>query len=395
MILDKLFKNDKGEFISIIDVLMGSNSTNNYIYTLAEAHAIDLIAKTIAKCEIQTFEKIKDKVKKNKGDLYWTLNIQPNPNEKGTSFIYKLAVKLLTEQRALILINKKLKNNYLYIADDFNVDKNILYGKTFRNITIIDDEGNCLPLNKTYNSDDAIYFSIKNNDLAKASTDFSTNVSKIVKAIQKSFIRNNTSKWRLKNPGTQPTLIDPETKEPISYEKYKDKITEGLLSEEEAIVLLSEQFGLEELNNQNKANNKNSNDYESIIKQIGNQVAQKWNIPLDIFYGSKTEKSTGTNDFITFAVDPYFELLEDGFNLGLVGKKSYLQGEYIEFNKHNITHKDILDSASGIDKLTSSRFSRNEINELLGLPLIDEDWANEHYITKNYANVKGGAEDDG
>lgn len=395
MILDKIFKNEKGELISIIDVLKGNSNVNDYIYTLAEAHAIDLIAKTISKCEIQTFEKIKDKVKKNKGDLYWILNIQPNPNEKGTSFIYKLAVKLLTEQRALILINKKLKNNYLYIADDFNVDKNILYGKMFSNITIIDDEGNSLPLHRTYNSEEAIYFSIKNDNLSKASTDFSNNVSKIVKAIQKSYIRSNTSKWRLKNPGGQPTLIDPETKEPVDYKKYKDKITEGLLSEEEAIVLLSEQFGLEELGNQNKVNNKNSNDYESIVRQIGDQVAQKWNIPLDIFYGSKTEKSTGTNDFITFAVDPYFELLEDGFNLGLVGKKSYLQGEHIEFNKSNIVHKDILDSATGIDKLTSSGFSRNEINELLNLPLIDEDWADEHYITKNYANVKGGAEDDG
>lgn len=395
MILDKIFKNEKGEFISIVDILTGNNDIKNYIYTLAEAHAIDLIAKTIAKCEIQTFENIKGKVQKNKGELYWTLNIQPNPNEKGTSFIYKLITKLLTDQKALILINKKLKTNYLYVADTFDTDNNILYGKTFNNITITDDEGNSLAIRKTYNSENSIYFSIKNDDLVKASTDFSKNTNKILKAIQKSFIRNNTSKWRLKNPGNQPILIDPETKEPISYEKYKDKITEGLLSEEEAIVLLSEQFGLEELNAQNKANNKNSNDYESIFKKIGDQVAQKWNIPLDIFYGSKTEKSTGTNDFITFAVEPYFELLEDGFNLSLVGKESYLKGEYVEFNKHNITHRDILDSATGIDKLTSSRFSRNEINELLGLPLIDEDWANEHYITKNYANVKGGAEENG
>jgi len=395
MILDKLFKNEKGKFISIVDILTGNNDIKNYIYTLAEAHAIDLIAKTIAKCEIQTFEDIKGKVQKNKGELYWTLNIQPNPNEKGTSFIYKLVTKLLTDQKALILINKKLKTNYLYVADTFDANNNILYGKKFNNISITDDEGNSLLIEKTYNSENSIYFSIKNDDLVKASTDFSNNTNKILKAIQKLFIRNNTSKWRLKSPGNQPTLIDPETKEPISYEKYKDKITEGLLSEEEAIVLLSEQFGLEELNAQNKANNKNSNDYESIFKKIGDQVAQKWNIPLDIFYGSKTEKSTGTNDFITFAVEPYFDLLEDGFNLSLVGKESYLKGEYVEFNKHNITHRDILDSATGIDKLTSSRFSRNEINELLGLPLIDEDWANEHYITKNYANVKGGAEEDG
>ena len=49
MILDKIFKNSNGEFVSIIDVLFGKDDFQNYIYTLAEAHAIDLIAKTIAK----------------------------------------------------------------------------------------------------------------------------------------------------------------------------------------------------------------------------------------------------------------------------------------------------------------------------------------------------------
>ena len=45
MVLDKIFKNSEGEFISIFDVLLGKNDLQNYIYTLAEAHAIDLIAK--------------------------------------------------------------------------------------------------------------------------------------------------------------------------------------------------------------------------------------------------------------------------------------------------------------------------------------------------------------
>ena len=150
-----------------------------------------------------------------------------------------------------------------------------------------------------------------------------------------------------------------------------------------------------DLVNLNKDNKKDLTDYEKIVVRIGNVVAQKWNIPLDIFYGSKTEKSTGTNDFITFAVDPYFELIEDGFNSGLVGKESYKKGEYIKINRQNITHRDVLESGTGIDKLTGNRFSRNELNEFLGLPQIDEDWANEHSLTKNYANVEGGAEDNG
>lgn len=392
MILDKIFKNSDGEFINIIDVLFGKDDLTNYIYTLAEAHAIDLIAKTISKCEVQTFELKNGKIEENKGDLYWTLNLQPNYNENGTRFLYKLITKLLTDKTALIIINKKAKANLLYIADEYNSSNDILYGKTFSNISISDDEGNSLNLEKTYNQSNSIYYSLKNEVLATASESFKSNTSKILKSAQKSFIRANTGKWRLKNPGGQPTIIDAETKQEVSYSQYKEKMTEGLFSEDEAIVLLSEMF---DLINLNKDNNKDLSDFDKAINTIGNTVAQKWNIPLDVFFGNKTEKSTGNNDFITFAVDPYFELIEDGFNVSLVGKESISKGEYVQFNRTNINHRDVMDSATGIDKLTANRFSRNEINKLLKLPKIDEAWADEHALTKNYESVEGGAKVDG
>jgi len=381
-----------GEYI--FDILLGNKEKTNYIYTLAEAHAIDLIAKTISKCEIQVFERNQEtkKIEKTKNDLYWRLNVQPNYNENGTMFLYKLVTKLLTEKTALVVINEIEHSKLLYVADDFNASNSVLYSKIFSDVVLSDNDGNSLTMKKEFNQDDSIFYSLKSSNLTTAKDNFKNNSAKILNSIEKSFLKANAPKWRLKMPGSQPTMIDAKTKKPISYEEYKDKITEGLFSEEEAIVMLSEMF---ELINLNKDNNKDLTDYKNIIKDIGDTVARNWNIPLDIFYGSKTEKSTGNSDFITFAVAPYFKLLEDGFNILLVGKKDYLKGEYVGFNKFNITHKDVLDSANGIDKLTGDGFSRNEINELLGLPRIDEAWADEHNITKNYGNVKGGAKEDG
>lgn len=393
MIFDKIFKNSEGEYINLIDVLFGSNELENYIYTLAEAHAIDMIATTIAKCEIQTFEKNSNKeICNNKGDLYWTLNIQPNFNENGTRFLYKLVTKLLTDKTALVLINKTPKTNLLYVAESYDEDKQILKAKSFKNVTVLDDEGNEFKLNKTYNSENSIYISLRNTKLISASESFKANTTKILKAVQKEYIRAHTSKWRLKNPGTQPKLFDAETQKEMDYSSFKEKITEGAFKEEDAIVMLSEAF---DLINLNRDNNKNFEELEKIFKRISNSVAQNWKIPLDIFYGNKTEKSTGNDDFITFAVDVYFELLEDSFNIGLVGKDDYLNGEYVQFNRLSINHRDLIDKSSGLDKLLSSGFSFNQLLELLGLPVINEDWANEHYITKNYANVKGGAEENG
>ena len=389
MIFDKLLQNSKGELKEFFDVLINSGKASNYVYTLAEAHAIDLIARTIAKCEIQTFEKINGEIQENKGDLYWTLNIRPNYMQNGTNFIYKLVTKLLTEKTALVLINRTNIENFLYVADSYNTDNKILEQKNFTNITVEDDEGNSISLRKTYNYDNTIYYTLKNSKLKTASNNFNKNINKLLKASQNAFVKANTPKWLLKRPGQQPTLIDYETGKEMTYDNYKDKVTNGLMSEEEAIVMLSDMFDLQNLN---QGNNKNISDFENVFKKIGDTVAQQWNIPLDVFYSTTGEKSTGTDNFITMCVDLYFELLEDGFNSSLVGKKDFLNGEYIKFNRLNINHKDLIDKASGWDKLISNGFSFNQLCKFLGLPTINQDWADEHYITKNYANVKGGEE---
>lgn len=390
MILDKIFKNEKGEYIDIFSVIHGSNSPEAYMYTIAEAHAIDLIAKTIAKTELQVYEMNKKtkKIENKVNDTYWLLNLQPNDYESGTVFLYKLAIKLLIDRKALIYISETKKGTKLFVADTFDMSNDITKGKTFSNIKIRDDENNIHTINKA-TTENSIYFSFKNDNLLKAKESFKKNIADLVKVITQKYKRSNVSKWRLKKPGGQPTLMDFETGKEISYEAYKKKVTEGLLSDEESIVMLSEVF---DLMNLNKDSTQNLEDYKDIFKKIGDTVANIYDIPLDIFYGNKTEKSNGNNDFITFAVDIYYEIIEDGFNIGFVGKDAYIQGEKIAFNRFAIFHKDILEAATGIDKLISNTFSRNEVNKFLKLPYIDEDWANEHNLTKNYAKVKGGEE---
>ena len=141
------------------------------------------------------------KIQEAKQDLYWTLNLQPNYIENGTTFMYKLVTKLLTDKTALVVINRTSKSNLLYVADEYKATNDILHGKIFSNIQVSDSEGNTLNLTKTYNSNNSIYYSLKNTKLEITSENFKTNISKILKASQNAFIRANTSKWRLKKPG--------------------------------------------------------------------------------------------------------------------------------------------------------------------------------------------------
>lgn len=394
MIFDKIFKNEKGEYIDIFDVLLNKDNDKDFLYTIAEAKAINLIAKTIAKTELLIYAKNPEtkKIEETVDNMYWTLNIQPNYNENGTEFLYKLALKLLVKKEALVIVNEIRDTKLLYIADSFDVSEDILKGKKFDNIILQDSKSNTISIKKSYNQNNAIYLKNQNTNMEIGKESFKKNMSKFTKVIVNQYIKSNSQKWRLKRPGSQPTLQDAETGEPITYEKYKEKITEGIFKDEDAIIMLAEAF---DLINLNKDNIKNLTDFKDLFKLIGDQVASEYNIPLDIYYGIKTEKSTSNNDFITFAVDFYYEEIEDGINMVLVGKESFLNGEKVLFNRFSIFHRDILESANGIDKLTADGFSRNEVNKFLKLPKIDDDWANVHYITKNYENVEGGAEGNG
>ena len=143
----------------------------------------------------------------------------------------------------------------------------------------------------------------------------------------------------------------------------------------------------------NKDKTKDLSDHEKQVKEIGDKTAMIFNIPLDVFYGNKTEKSNGNNDFITFSCNPIMRSIEDTLNGGLIAEKDFIKGERIKFNRFCMQHLDITSLGTSLDKLTAIGFSFNQICRMINLPEVDEEWANEHHVTKNYADVKGGVED--
>lgn len=379
----------------IIDVITSNSSSNKYIESICIAHAIDLISRMIAQTELQVYryDSKTKRVEEKKDDVYYRLNIKPNLNENGTNLKNKLVKKILLDGKALIVFTKNKDVDYMYLAESYETNERITRGKIFSNVIIKDDEKNEFTFNKDFSIDrgECLYFTYENDKLKSSLGSFSNNSSNLLDTTINSYKRANTNKWRLKNPGGQAKLIDTKTGEPMDYEEYKKKITDGLLSDDDSVILLSEVFDLTLLNKDLK---KDLTDYEKLVKNIGDKIAMSFNIPLDVFYGTKTEKSNGNSDFITFACEPIMKSIEDTINGGIIEEKDYIKGEKIKFNRFCMQHIDISSLGTSLDKLTSIGFSFNQICRMLNLPEVDADWANEHHITKNYADVKGGEEDE-
>lgn len=371
-----------------LDILLGVKAEQLKIKELAIEHAIDLIAKTISKCEIKYYkiDKETNKLIENKNnETYYKLNIKPNKNEVATSFFYMVISSLLRDDKALLITD----NEELYFSKSFQVTNFVKKENKYSNIIIENTSGNTETLTKTYSEKDVINLHLGNSKIKETLDSYFKEYKKFINASSLNFRLSNIPKFRLGFPGGQPAMRDPITKEEITYDAYKEKITSGLFSDEEALILLSDNFNLTKINNDKIPT---SEDYRNLLKKWSDDVAMAFNIPLDVFYGSKTDKSTGTNDFITFAINPIIEIFEDNLNAKLISQENYLKGEKFVVNKLNIKHFDIFDVAGPIDKLAANGFSHNDNRGFLGLPTVPETWADEHRFTKNYADVKGGDE---
>ena len=393
-ILDMLFaKSDRSQLENYIETLFMAKQKQLQIKRHAIEHAIDLIAKTISKSEIQIYRMKKGKISKDDNSKeYYTLNVQPNPNKEATSFFYEVIKKYLDDGEALIV---ELDGS-LYLADTFQVSTSVLLPKVYYNVQISDDHGNSIFLRKTFTSEDVIYLNLKSSKIKETLDSYYEELGNLIGIARSHYKLNNLSKFRLKIPGGQPKLKDPITEKELTYDDYKQKITRGLFDEQDAIILLSDTFGLEKID---FGSGTSSDEWSKLEKKWSDKVAMTFNIPLDIFYGNKTDKSTSTNDFITFGILPHLQIIEDGLNAKIIGESNFLKGERIRINRLNMKHFDILESAVNMDKLFSNGYSHNEINEFIGIPRVDAAWADKHYITKNYENVdlalEGGDENEG
>lgn len=373
-----------------IDVLLNAKSIQLSSKKKAIDHAIDMIASTISKCEIKYYKYNTQKRKieeTTNDDIYYKLNIKPNDNEKGTSFFYRVINNLLHYEEILIVsINQKM-----YIAINWTSSQTLLFEKSYRNVQIIDEEDNVLLLSdRAFYSNEVIHLTIKSKDIKQCLDDYFRDYGGLLDVSYNQFINKNAGKWRMSHGGTQMVIKTPDGKQ-ISYEDYIKKITDGLFGSEDKVLLISEQLKLEDLNIGKDISP------EKLLKleeNAENGVCKAFSIPQDLYHGNKTDKSTSTGDFFTFAVIPIMQIIEDGLNAALIEKDKYLLGERLSFNRWNLKHLDIIEASSGIDKLFSDGFSHNEICGFLNIPRLNEEWAERHYITKNYDlaenSLKGG-----
>ena len=376
---DFLFQNKKGELQSLSD-LISVEVKKMKITKMAVEKAIGMVAHAIAKSEF--IEQPKNERLRN--ELYWSLNVKPNPNETATEFWIEVIQRLLKNSECLIcIIGKKF-----YIADSFQVNNSVMINQIYSNITITAN-GESLQLNNTYTSDEVIHLKAKNKKIRAYMETVMKMHDDVVSAMEAAIKISKTPKFILKIAGAMPvirTLRADGTEQTLTVDEFKKNIKNLLESENIEILQASNGLEISQLKIDTAVT---SEDVVKISKEIFEECAFAFDIPKTVFMGEITEKADSTNEFITYAVGWVAEILNDAMNATLVGKESFLSGEYIWIDLSGFKHRDLVESANYLDKLRSIGFSLDEIRQAIGWEPLNTPFSQERVITKNYTNDLG------
>lgn len=373
-----LFNKKVGE--QLVDVLIERKATNLKIGELAIENAIGMIAKTISKSEFKIYRKVKKKIVEEKGHQYYTLNIKPNVNETATVFWFNAIRKMFLEGKALIVCI----NDQLFLANSFDCSEIVLTESVFSNVEIYSN-GNTYRLNKVFKRSECIYLENPNKRVVELIDIFNEEYASYVQLAVNGYRNSSIGKFSLKVP-TQLSIKQADGKI-VTSNDYAETIKQKLKTDETEITVLPGQIDLDRMN---KDVNKNGDDIVKLTDTVFNYTAFSFDIPIDVFIGKTTEKSNAQNDYITFSIEPIIEIINDALNSFYFTENEYLSGEKIEIDKTSIKHYDILDVANNLDKLFAIGFSHNDICRFVGLNTVDEAWADERHVTKNYGTEKGG-----
>ena len=342
-----------------------------YIRELAFNLVVNKIANAISKCQMNIYTG----KKRDRNEEWYRWNVSPNPNQSATVFWTKLIYQLYDNNEALIIP----VNGNLYVADSFIVNKQYaFYDYRFESIQIDD-----FSLSRAFRQNEVFYFQLNNRKMVTYLNGTMTLYTGLIKAAYSSYMASNGNKGFLK--------ISQFAEREDDFQEYFNQLVnedfKKFFESSNAVMPLYEGYEYESLGN--TGTQTNTRDIKSLIDDVIQTTANAFNMPTSIAIGNVQDTSKAIDEFLTFCIDPLIRILEAEITRKSFTQSQVINGSYVKFDTTAIKHIDLLDVATAIDKLISSGcFTINDIRKTIGADEIDEPWANQFFMTKNYSTIE-------
>lgn len=342
-----------------------------YLRELAFWTCVNKIANAISKCEFKTYYRGVE-VKKQE---YYLWNVEPNRNQNSVAFLTKLIGKLYRNNEVLVVEVQ----GQLLVADSFEKTAYAVYDDLFKNVTVGD-----LTFEKTFYQKEVLYWELNSEDMKKLVNGIYTSYNELLAYASAAYQRSRGSRGIL-NIDAQAQAADDfsETLQDLMNNYFKRFFTSS-----NAVLPLYDGYNYTDIGSKTYSN-ESTRDIKAMADDVFDFTARAFSFPPSLAKGDVQDTEKATDELLTFCIDPLAHMLMDEINRKRNGLEGFLRGDHIKIDTTTVKHIDIFDIATPVDKLISSgAFTINHILRILGEPEIEEDWANQHFITKNYSTIQ-------
>lgn len=362
------------ELASALSTITETAADQIYFKELALQTAISMIANSISKCEFKVF----DAGKPVQNELYYMLNVSPNPNQSSSQFLNKLVTLYYRKGEALIIPDSA--KNRLYVADGYSVDEKAFAENIYSCITVGNET-----MKRKFRASDVFLFRLDDINIKRLIDGAYQQYGTVMQSAIDGFIRRNGKKYKL--------ILDQykagDSEFAKTYETILKKQLEAFVKNSNAIYPQFRGTSLEEFGKeQGSAQSNMSADIIAMRKETFEAVATAFKIPLSMMSGNITNISDITNMFLTFAIDPFADMLSEEITRKVFSYTEWKNGNYVKCDTSSISHVDILDVADKVDKAISSGVvCIDEVRHRLDMEILGNDFGQKHFVTKNYADA--------
>lgn len=349
---------------------MFSLSAEIYIRELAFWQCVNLVAGAVSKCEFKTFQRGKE----TKGDEYYLWNVEPNQNQNSSVFLQKLISKLFSENEVLVVG----ANGKLLVADSYSRKEYALLEDVFEQVAV-----GSFKFDRTFVQSDVLFIQLHSRDMRPLVNGLYGAYQKLIDYGMKSYRKSRGIKAALE--------VDAMAGGADFKDKYAELVNGGsfrtFAEAENAMLPLFRGLKFNELGSKTYSQ-EGTRDIRAMIDDVCDFTARAFGIPPVLLSGEVQGVSDALDQFLTFSIDPLCDMISEEINRKRYGK-DVLRGDYLRIDTKCVKHVDLLSVSTAIDKLIASgAFSVNDIRDVVGEPTIDEPWANQHFMTKNYSTVQ-------
>lgn len=347
-------------------------SMETHVRELAFWTCANLVANVISKSEFKTYLGGKEVQEEE----YFLWNYSPNINENSSAFIHKWIAALYRCNECLLVEHQ----GRLHVADSFNRDCDELRGDRFSDIAV----GQSV-LTRTRRRQDVLFFELSARNVYNVVQALSIAYQRLLDSAVNGYTAANGGKYKF-SYDTIPPAYNGDREQ---YYGELSRIIKPALSADTAIVPTGKGENIELLNKGSTYGNSTTRDIRSMINDISDFTAKGFLIPPALVRGDVQDTSDAVDQLLTFCIDPLTDMLSEEITRQRYGYEGFRNGNYLRIDTRQVRHVDLLSMAPNVDKLISSGVSSvNDIIIITGGQPIDEPWADEHFMTRNYETIK-------